>query len=108
MWIGQPTIDVLQALGIGFAFSGLLASAFELVTDRPAGLDVLRRGGLPALFSVPVLVFAAPLLILRGVSFRPTVRGTAASVVLGGIAASVWSLMAGRVLLDLAQVVTGA
>ena len=59
-------IDQLFSLAIGFAIAGLLASAYQLVTARPASFRLLQRGPSPATFAaVPLLVFAAPFIIMR-------------------------------------------
>ncbi len=68
--IDPAAFELLTSLLIGFAFAGLLASAFELFTARRADFRLLQAGGLVAVASVPVVVFSAPFLILRN-----TVRG---------------------------------
>ncbi len=104
MTIDPAALDVLKSLLIGFAFAGLLASAFELFTTRRADFRLLQAGGLVAVASVPVVVFSAPFLILRN-----TVRGRRIEgrpipfVVLAAIIASVWSIFSGRLVLDLLQ-----
>ena len=109
MQVDQSTLDAFSALGLGFAFAGLLASFFELVADRPLGFSLLHGGGFGAVASVPVLVFSAPLIILRN-----TVRGRRIEnrpipyVVLDTIIACFWSLMSGRLVLDAAVRLTGA
>ena len=99
----QPAaVEALQSLFLGFAFAGLLASAFELFTERRADFTLLQTGGLAAIASVPVVVFSAPFLILRN-----TVRGRRIEgrplvfVIIAGLIASVWSILSGRVVLDL-------
>lgn len=99
----QPsTVEALQSLLVGFAFAGLLASAFELFTERRADFKLLQAGGLAAVASVPVVIFSAPFLILRN-----TMRGRGndgrplSFLMLAGLTAGVWSLISGRVVLDL-------
>jgi hypothetical protein len=95
-------IQAFQALFIGFTFAGLVASAFELFTARKASFHLLQLGGVKALASVPVVVFAAPFLIIRN-----TVRGRAIEgrpfhfVMLATIIAGFWSLMCGQVVMNL-------
>ena len=87
---------------MGFAFAGLLASAFELFTAKRADFRLLQSGGLSAVASVPVVVFSAPFLIVRN-----TVRGRRIEgrpfifVMLASMIASVWSMACGRIVLDL-------
>jgi hypothetical protein len=74
MTIEPAALEALQALVLGFAFAGLLASTFEFVTETRASFHLLERGGATALASVPVLVFSAPFIILRN-----TLRGAGSS-----------------------------
>jgi len=99
----QPAaLEALQSLFLGFAFAGLLASAYELFTARRADFQLLQSGGLSAVASVPVVVFSAPFLILRN-----TVRGRRIEgrpfvfVMLASMIAALWSMASGRVVLDL-------
>ena len=109
MLIDPSTLQAFQALGLGFAFAGFLASAFELVTARRASFRLLEGSWLSALASVPILLFSAPFIILRN-----TIRGRRlehrpmAFVMLATIIACFWSLMCGRLVLDLANLIAGA
>ncbi len=102
MTIQPAALEALQSLFLGFAFAGLLASAYELFTARRADFQLLQAGGLSAVASVPVVVFSAPFLILRN-----TVRGRRIEgrpfifVMLASMIAAVWSMASGRVVLDL-------
>ena len=58
---------------IGFAVAGLLASGYQLVTERPLSFRLLNGGAKPlTLLAVPVLTFAAPFVSARtsGTSFN--------------------------------------
>ncbi len=105
MTIEPATLEALQSLVLGFAFAGLLASAFELFTAQRADFKLLQAGGLAAVASVPVVIFSAPFLILRN-----TVRGRRIEgrpflfVMLASMIAAVWSMASGRVVLDLLHV----
>ena len=105
----QPAVvEALQSLLLGFAFAGLLASAFELFTERRADFKLLQAGGFAAVASVPVVIFSAPFLILRN-----TVRGRQSDgrpisfLMLAGLSAGIWSLVSGRVVLDLLHLLGG-
>ncbi|BCB19356.1 hypothetical protein OCUBac02_22500 [Bosea sp. ANAM02] len=99
----QPAaIEALQSLFLGFAFAGLLASAFELFTAQRADFKLLQAGGLVAVASVPVVIFSAPFLILRNTVHGRQSGGRPFSLLmLAGLAAGIWSLVSGRVVLDL-------
>jgi hypothetical protein len=109
MSVDPSALEAFQALGLGFAFAGLLASGFELVTERKASFHLLQGGGILALASVPVVVFSAPFIIVRN-----TVRGRRIEgrpfhfVMLATIIACFWSLLSGRLVLDMAHLLTGA
>jgi hypothetical protein len=109
MSFDHATLTAVQALVLGFVFAGLLASGFELFTERRASFALLHSGGLLAVASVPMLVFSAPFIILRN-----TVRGRRFEdrpigfVMLATIIAGFWSLCSGRVVLDLIGVIAGA
>ena len=102
MTIQPSAVEALQSLFLGFAFAGLLASAFELFTERRADFKLLQAGGLTAVASVPVVIFSAPFLILRNtVHSRPSDGKPFAFVMLASMTAAIWSLASGRVVLDL-------
>jgi hypothetical protein len=102
------SVQAFQALFIGFAFAGLVASAFELFTQRKASFTLLQTGGILAMASVPVVVFSAPFIILRN-----TVRGSAIEgrpfpfVMIATIIAGFWSLACGQVVLKFAAPIFG-
>ena len=109
MTIAPESLEALRALCIGFAFSGLLGSGYQLLAGRPVSFRLLQGGGLLALASIPVIVFSAPFIIIRN-----TVRGHRVqrrpfpAVVLAGAIAATWSLLCGRVVLDAAWLFVGA
>jgi len=89
------------ALAIGFAVAGMLSSAYQLVTERPASFRLLGQGARPSTFAaVPFLMFAAPFIIMRN-----TVRGRLIThrrfefVMLATILAGFWSLMSGTIVI---------
>lgn len=108
MPISPDSIEAFGALGLGFAFAGLLASGFELAARRPVSVRLLQAGGIAALASVPVLVFSAPVVILRGAILgRTAERRTVGSVMAATVLAGLWSLLCGRLVLDAAQAIAG-
>lgn len=95
-------VEALKSLFVGFAFAGLLASAFELFTQRRAGFELLETGGVRAVASVPVVVFSAPFLIIRNTVIGRRLEGRPFFFVMAAsMIASLWSLISGRVVLDL-------
>ncbi|MGD9769231.1 MAG: hypothetical protein AB7U62_16480, partial [Pseudolabrys sp.] len=74
----------------------------QLVTQRPAGFGELHRDSrLAALAAVPVLVFAAPYIIMRSVIRAAQVdRKAFVPVVLATVVAGGWSLMCGTLVVS--------
>lgn len=109
MRFDQTTFESLAALALGFAFAGMVASTFEMLTRRTVRLALLETRDLAAIASIPLLVFAGPLLIIRAILVRPKAArpGLGPTAVAAAIAA-LWSLASGRIVLDLAHLVTGA
>jgi hypothetical protein len=96
--------EALLSLAFGFACAGLIASAFEAMTQRRAGFELLQSGGIGAAACVPVVVFSAPFLIIRNtVRGRRFERRPVGFVMAATMIACFWSLMSGRVLIDIAM-----
>jgi hypothetical protein len=79
------------------------------VTETRASFHLLERGGATALASVPVLVFSAPFIIVRNtLRGRRIERRPMPFVMLATIVAGLWSLAAGRLILDAAALIVGS
>ena len=104
MELTPEAVEMLLSLALGFAFAGLCASAFEATTQRRASFRLLEAGGPAAFACVPLVVFCAPFIILRN-----TLRGRRYEhrnfffVMVATIIAGGWSMLSGRVVLDLAH-----
>jgi hypothetical protein len=92
-------VQGLFALGLGFAVAGLLASAYQLVTQRPAGFYQLHQPSrLAAAAAVPLLLFAAPYIIMRNTLRAASDEGPSLlPVAVATAVAGCWSLMCGTV-----------
>ena len=95
----SDSVRSLFALAIGFAVAGLLSSGYQLMTMKPPTFRLLQEAERKqALAAVPLLVFAAPFIIVRN-----TVRGASIEgrnfgfAALAAIVAGFWSLMSGTV-----------
>ncbi len=102
--------DSLQsflALAFGFAFAGLLASAYQLVTERPAGFGLLQRGSRAlTLAAVPFLAFAAPFIIMRNtIAGRRVERRRFEFVMVATVIAGCWSMLSGTVVVMALQTI---
>lgn len=89
----------LASLGVGFALAGSLTHGYQLFTARRLTFALLLSSGrATSLAAIPLLVFAAPFLIVRN-----TVRGAAGLesriglIAIATALAGFWSLMSGSV-----------
>ncbi len=102
MTLTPDHIEAFQALLLGLAAAGALATGFEALTSRRASFELLETGGPQALASVPLIVFTAPFIILRNtVRGRRFERRPVFFVALATVIAGLWGLASGRVMLDL-------
>jgi hypothetical protein len=109
MHVDPAALEALQSLALGFAFAGLVASAFELMFERRASFSLLKTGDLVAAACVPLVVFSAPFIILRTTILGHRLeRRPFISVMLATVIACLWSLMSGRLVLDVTHLIVGA
>ncbi|HVZ51222.1 MAG TPA: hypothetical protein VG986_04600 [Pseudolabrys sp.] len=95
------SFQMLLALALGFAASGLCCSSYRLITDRLPSFGLLTAGPRATAFAaVPLLIVAAPFLIMRN-----TLLGNGSTpgqrfqfVFLATLVAGFWSLMSGLAL----------
>jgi len=95
----------LLSLALGFAAAGMFSSAYQLATDRLPTFGLLSTGPSPQAFAaVPLLMVAAPFLIMRNTLLGRRLEGRRFEIVfLATLIAGFWSLMSGMVLLRAAS-----
>ena len=98
--ISPDIVNSLFAIAIGFSVAGLSASGYRLYGMTFPSFRLLEVGPMAARFAaVPLLIFAAPFLIMRN-----TLRGRAIEqrpaqfVMIATVIAGLWSLMSGTAL----------
>jgi hypothetical protein len=93
------------ALAIGFAVAGLLSTGYQYLTARPASFGLISRSSsLRALAALPLVIFAAPFIIMRNtIRARRIVGRRFEFVMLSTILAGFWSLMSGTVVVMMLQ-----
>jgi hypothetical protein len=101
----SESVQMLFALAFGFAVAGMLSSGYRLVTDRLPSFNQLSNGPAAATFAViPLLVVAAPFLIMRNTILGQRQEGRRFEFVfLATLIAGFWSLMSGLVLVTTLQ-----
>jgi hypothetical protein len=97
--ISPQAVESLFTLAIGFAVAGLCANGYRLFGEHFPSFGLLETGPAGARFAaIPLLMFAAPFIIIRN-----TVRGSrverrrAQFVMVATVIAGLWSLMSGTV-----------
>ena len=93
------SLQQLIPLALGFAVAGLAASAYQLATSELPSFALLNGGPKPAtVAAVPLLVFAAPFLIMRNTLLGRRQEGRRFEFVFAAtLIAGMWSLMSGTV-----------
>lgn len=95
-------IESFLALGLGFAFAGLVAAIYRALRDRPPSFNLLLAGGPAGLAALPLLAAAGPAIIMRNtLRGRKFERRPVHFVAFATIIASFWSIMIGFQLLKL-------
>jgi hypothetical protein len=94
------SLQMVLSLALGFAVAGLFSSAYQLATSRPPSFGLLSTGPSPSAFAaVPLLMIAAPFLIMRNTILGRQQEGRRFEFVfLATVIAGFWSLMSGMVL----------
>ncbi|MBX9778066.1 MAG: hypothetical protein K2Y71_27100 [Xanthobacteraceae bacterium] len=97
--MSPEAVQSFYALVLGFAWAGFLSTGYQAMTRRPASFRLLSRGPRPSAFAaIPFLAFAAPFIIMRNTLRARRFDGRRfESVMVATIAAGMWSLMTGTV-----------
>jgi hypothetical protein len=95
--MAPESVQMLLALALGFAVAGLSSSAFRLATSHLPGIGLLSTGPSAAAFAaVPLLIVAAPFLIMRSTLLDRQPQGRRFEFVfMATLIAGFWSLMSG-------------
>ncbi|HET9904576.1 MAG TPA: hypothetical protein VFQ27_12850 [Xanthobacteraceae bacterium] len=90
-------VELLLCLAIGFATAGMCASGYQAFARKPLNFRLIeRQARAAALMTVPLLVLAAPFIIMRTTLRLARVdRGSGLVVMVATVLAGFWSLMSG-------------
>jgi len=91
----------LLALAVGFSVAGLVATGYQCLTARPASFRLISRPSrVQALAALPLVIFAAPFIIMRNTIRARQITGRRFEfVMLATVVAGFWSLMSGTLVL---------
>ena len=94
------SVQMFVVLAFGFAMAGLSSSTYQLVTSRLPSFALLTTGpSVGAFAAVPLLILAAPFLIMRNTLLGARREGRRFQFVFfATMIAGFWSLMSGQVL----------
>lgn len=103
--ISPEALQSFIVLALGFAVAGLVANFYQAMAHRPASFALLGTGpGMSAFAAVPLLVFAAPFIIMRNTIRARRKHGRRFEfVVMATVLAGFWSLMSGTFVVALLQ-----
>jgi O-antigen/teichoic acid export membrane protein len=98
--MSPESVQNLLALALGFAVAGLCSSAYRLATSRLPHFGLLTAPPrAAAVAALPLLILAAPFLIMRNTVLGYSQEGRRFEFVfLATLIAGFWSLMSGLVL----------
>ncbi len=98
--MSPQSLQMVLALAFGFSVAGLCSSAYRLVTSRLPSFTLLSDGPkAQAIAAVPLLIVAAPFLIMRNTLLGERREGGRFQFVFfATLVAGFWSLMSGLVL----------
>jgi Family of unknown function (DUF6949) len=99
------SVQMLLAVGLGYAFAGLCASGYRLFTSRLPSFSLLSTGpSATAIAAIPLLIMSAPFLIMRNTLLGRRQEGRRFEFVfMATVIAGFWSLMSGLVLVATLQ-----
>jgi hypothetical protein len=108
--ISPEAIESFFSLAIGFAVAGVCATGYRLFAEHFPSFKLLEVGPAVARFaSIPLLMFAAPFIIMRNTLRGRRIEGRRAEfVMVATVIAGLWSLMSGTVVVMALQALLSA
>ncbi len=104
--MSAESIHSLLARAVGFGVAGLLASIYQLRTERPPSFALLRVPIRSPYFTLPFLMFTAPFIIMRNAIVGANVEdGGFGFAMLATMVAGFWSLISGTLVIQLITIV---
>ena len=96
--MSAETLHSIYVLLLGFSVAGVLATGYQLFTERPASFNIFGDGtGAVAVAHVPFLVFAAPFIIMRNaILLRRSGLDNFVTAMVATVTAGFWSVLSGK------------
>jgi hypothetical protein len=103
--VSPQSAQQFLALAIGFAVAGAISTGYQLITSRPVSFRLLEQGAHASTFAaVPMLVFAAPFIIMRNTLRGRRIEGRRFEwVMVATVIAGVWSIFSGTVVVMMVE-----
>ncbi len=99
--LGTHQIELFEAVFLGFALAGAIASAFQMLAHKPLSFRLLISGGTYSAAFLPLLVVCAPVIILRNSARgRRFEKRSVHMVALSTIIACFWSMVFGKIVMS--------
>jgi hypothetical protein len=97
--LSPQAMESFFSLAIGFAVAGLSATGYRLFAERFPTFLLLEMGPMAGRFAaIPLLIFAAPYIIMRNTLRGRRIEGRRFEfVMVATVIAGLWSLMSGTV-----------
>lgn len=101
--MSQTQIDAFLALGLGFAFAGLVMAVYRAARASHPSFTLLLAGGPASVAAIPLLAVAGPAIIMRNtLRGRRYERRKVHFVAFATMIASFWAIAIGFQILKLA------
>jgi len=94
-------VTYLYDIALGFAVAGCLVSGYQTIAQSPLSFRKLSGPSKTALAYVPLLIFCAPIMIMRNVARSGVPNQRFEHAMIGTLIACFWSLMSGTVIAEL-------
>jgi len=101
--MSPESVHSLLTLSIGFAVAGLLASFYQLVTERPPSFQLLKTRPQPStIITLPFIIFVTPFIIMRNtIRGQQVEEGGFGFAMLATMVAGFWSMVSGEIVINM-------
>ncbi len=95
-------LELFEAIILGFALAGVVASTFQMLTHKPLSFKMLSNKGSYSVAFLPLLAISAPVIILRNSARgRRFEKRSVHMVAISTIIACFWSMAFGKLAMNI-------